>query len=576
MKKLISYLLYTSTLMVLISLGACQKEFEDLPEQNNEEAIKASSSTAQLIKSTSSNDGSFDNIVDGASCFSINFPYVVNVNGLDIIVNTVSKLELIQDLLGDDDDDLEIQFPITVTLTDYSEITLTDEDELEDLVEMCQVLDDDDDIECVSFMFPLKVYSFDITFQQTGSVTLENDMQLRLYFDNLDDDDLISFQFPISLKLYNDIEFAVNSNTELVDVIESAKENCDNDDDDFTKEELENYLVACPMLMKEVIANGESQATQYLDNQMRFEANGAVSINRSAGNTITGNWSTAKIGSKVKLKLNFTELEDISLEWFVYDEGDDRIKLIAKDGNKIILKKGCDIINNDPEVFRQILKECNWVINKVKVDDGELKRLLGYELTFMADGGATLINGTSTKDGTWEVRNNSQGRLVMAIEIADEPNLSFEWLLSDREDERLEFSMDDDDYELILEKICPSNIDDLNAAEIRDMLKTGKWVVTKYLDDGEDETSDYANFDFTFSALALVTVSANSLPVHLGIWKVIKGNDDQLKCYLNFGSIGSLQELTNNWKVVSSSAAKLELRDKDDDGGTNVLIFERK
>ncbi|MCM4168550.1 hypothetical protein DHD08_12755 [Arenibacter sp. H213] len=564
--------------MVFICLGACQKEFEDLPEQNNQEAINASSNTAQLIKGASSKDGSYDNIVDGASCFSINFPYVVNINGLNVNLKTVNDLELIKGLLGENDDDLDIRFPIIVTLADYSEIVLTDEDQLEELVEACQVLGDEDSIDCVSFMYPFKVFSFDITFQQTGSVSVKNDMELRRYFDNLDDDDLISFQFPISLKLYNDIEFVVHNNAEMTDVIESAKKNCDDDDDDdeFSKQELNAYLGACPLLMKEVIANGKYQTTQYLENVMRFEADGTVALNNSTGNTVTGSWSTVKVGSKVKLKLDFNELVDLSLEWFVYDIGGDRIKLIAKDGNRIILKKGCDIINNDPEVLRELLKECSWVISKVKVDDEELKRLLGYEFIIMADGGATISNGTIIKDGTWEVASNSQGRLVMMLDIADETALNFEWLLSDLEDERLEFNMGDDDYELVLEKICTANIADVDAVEIRDILKVDKWVVSKYLDDGEDETSNYANFDFTFSALAVVTVSSNALPVHLGLWKVIKNSDNQLKCYLNFGSVGSLKELTNNWRVVSFSGNRLELRDKDDDGSANILIFEKK
>ncbi|WP_026810422.1 hypothetical protein [Arenibacter latericius] len=576
MKKLISYLLYSSILMLFISLGACQKEFEDLPEQNNSEAIKASSNTAQLIKSASSNDGSYDNIVDGASCFSINFPYVVNINGLNVNVNAVSTLELVQDLLTDGEDDLEIQFPITVTLADFTEMTLNDEDELEDLVEACQVLEDDDDIECVSFVYPIKVYSFDIAFQQTGSVTLESDMQLRRYFDDLDDDALVSFQFPISLKLYNDIEHTVNDNAELVDIIESVKDNCDDDDNDFTQEELSDYLVGCPWLIEEVVTNGTNQTNQYLESLMKFQADGTVTVNNSVGNTVNGTWNTVKVGSKVKLRLNFNELSGISLEWFVYDIDDEMLKLIAKDGNKIILKEGCDFVNNDPEVLRNVLQECSWAINKVTVDDEVLKRLLGYEFTFLANGEVTLVNGADIKNGTWEVANNTQGRLVMSIEITDEPDVSFDWLLSDLEDNNLEFSMGDDDYELVLEKICVDNIADVDAVEIRDILKTGKWEVTKYLDDGDDETEDYANFDFTFSSLALVTVSANSLPVHLGIWKVIKSSDGQLKCYLNFGVIGSLEELTNNWRVISSTANRLELRDKDDDGGTNTLIFERK
>ena len=102
-----------------LSFTSCQEEFEELPGEDSQEAILASSSTAQLIQRTSSKDGSYDNIVDGASCFAINFPYVVNVNGLDINIDAVEDLKLIKNLFDEveiDDDILDIIFPITYNL----------------------------------------------------------------------------------------------------------------------------------------------------------------------------------------------------------------------------------------------------------------------------------------------------------------------------------------------------------------------------------------------------------------------------------------------------------------------------
>ncbi|WP_086476084.1 hypothetical protein [Arenibacter amylolyticus] len=586
MKKLLSYFGYISMLLLLIGLGACQEEIEELPEGNNQEAINASSSTAKLVKRASARDGSYDDIIDDSSCFAINFPYVVNVNGLEVKINSKEDLKFVKDLLGGvafDRSILNIVFPVTITFSDYSEITIANMGQMKELAESCRKGGDDDDIDCVEFVYPITVYSFDVNLQQTGSVSVANDMQLRRYFKDLKDDQLVSFQFPITLKLYNDTEVRVNSNAEMAEVIENAKDECEDDDDDdekerdFTLERLNEYLVACPWLMKEVETKDQNNTPQYFDNLMNFKEDGTVVVRDRSGTQLVGSWKSVVVNERVKLQLEFDVLVDISLEWFVYDIGDGKIKLFADDDNKIILKKACGIVDNTPDTLREILKECSWVIRKIEVDDEELDRLLGYEFSFKAEGVVTLSNGTDTSEGTWGITTNAQGRLVMAITMGEEPGVSFEWLLSDLRDKYLGFSIgEDDDYELILERVCDDNNGDGDVVEIRNILREGKWVVAKYMDDGEDETEDYANLDFNFVLNALVTVSTNDVPLHFGLWRVIRNSEGKLKFYLNFGLEASLEDLTDHWRIVGVTENRIELLDVSSDGSVDLLVFERK
>ena len=83
MKNVLNNFAYISLLIFALTVSSCQDEFEELPNTEDQTTITASSSTAQLIMQTSSNDGSYDNIVDGSSCFAVQFPYTVQVNGLD-------------------------------------------------------------------------------------------------------------------------------------------------------------------------------------------------------------------------------------------------------------------------------------------------------------------------------------------------------------------------------------------------------------------------------------------------------------------------------------------------------------
>ena len=92
MKKFFNYAFYTSLVMLALTFTSCQDEFEKLPEDEAQtEAISATSTTAKLIENTTSNDGSFDNIVDESSCFNVKFPYTVEVNGLEVTINSYGR-----------------------------------------------------------------------------------------------------------------------------------------------------------------------------------------------------------------------------------------------------------------------------------------------------------------------------------------------------------------------------------------------------------------------------------------------------------------------------------------------------
>jgi hypothetical protein len=582
MKKFMSYLMFTGLLLVALSFTSCQEEFEELPGEDNQEAIMASSSTAQLIKRTSSKDGSYDNIVDGASCFAINFPYTVNVNGLEVSIDSAEDLKLIKNIFAEvevDDDILEIIFPVTITLSDYTEIVMNNKEELRAKAKECIEGGDDDDIECIDFVYPIVVYSFDINLQQTANVTVENDMQLRRYFAERGDDDLLSFDFPISLELYDDTTVSVSNNAELANAIETAKSECDEDDDDdyndFTQERLKEYLVACPWLVNEVIRANVDNTGQYFDYVMNFTEDGKVVMKDRIGNSLMGTWSTRIGDNRVLLKLEFEALADFSLEWFVYDLDNGKIKFYAGDGERIIMKKACDIVDNTPDTLREVLRECSWVIKKVKLNNEDVDRLLGYEFNFHAEGVVTLSNESNISEGQWAITTNAQGRLVMAITMGDEPGVSFEWLLSDLRDKRLGFSIEDSNYELVLERVCDNNTNDGDVAEIGNIMMGGDWIVALYKDAGENETADFIEYDFAFSANHNVTVSQNLDPLLNGLWRVIRDSEGKLKVYLNLGEDVPFYDLTNDWDFVSITTNRIELKHKNDDGSYDNLVFEK-
>ncbi|WP_431123047.1 hypothetical protein [Flagellimonas flava] len=582
MKKLIN-LMYAGFVLMALTFTSCQDEFEEVTGGTENEIIQADSSTALLIEKTSSNDGSFDNIVDGASCIALNFPYTVEVNGIEVTIDSREDLHTIEDIFDEvdiDDDILEIIFPITITLADFTEVVIENIEQLRELAADCKEGGDDDDIECIDFVYPITLYTFDINEQQTGEVTVESDEQLRRFFKGLEDDDLVSIQFPITLKKYDGTEIVVDSNAELARALELAKDECDEDDDndynddDFDEERFDFCLTQCPWKIMEVVRDEVNQTDQYYARIIKFFEGGGVTVTDGSGNVVEGTWSSSFTDRGPLLTLEFETLVDFNLEWLVYEIGDHTIKLYNENGNKIILKQLCEDDLPGPDTLREILKECEWIIKKVKNQGEEIDRLLGWEFKFLPEGVVTLSNGVNTSEGTWEIGENNEGVLSLLITMGDEPGVSFEWPLRDLDDHRLKFEVEEIDYELTLLRVCDDNANDGDVTEIRSAMKDGTWVVALYEEDDMNKTEDFAGLDFYFNEMHQVNVDENDNPIIQGVWRVLRGDDNFLKFFLSFDHDGKFNDITDDWYIESVTANRIELV-HEDENSTETLVFEK-
>lgn len=585
MKKLLNLATYTLLLTGALWLGSCQEEFEEVNTSSTTgTSFKATSETAVLIENTSSLDGSFDNIVDGSSCFALNFPYTVNVNGLDITIDSREDLDLIEDVFDEFDEDidiLDIIFPITITQADFTEIVINNKEELAELVRSCVEGGQDDDIECIDFVYPVTFYTFDINNTQTGKVTVENDEQLRRFFHELGEDDIVSLEYPVTLMKKDGTEVQVSNNEELAMALRMAKDSCDEDDDndynddDFSLERLAAYLPECPWVVLTVERDGTDQSGQYEAYLFTFGADGSVQVKDRGGNTINGEWNLRMSDHGPALTLAFDTLVDFNLEWYVCEIGEGKIKLYGSEGNRIVMRSNCgdpgDLL---PGALTEVLRECSWIIKKVTNQDMDIDRLIGYAFEFQAEGVVTLSNGTTTSAGTWAVAQGTNGGLVLAITMGDEPGVSFEWPLRDLLDSRLKFEAADFGYELVLERVC-ANTPDGDVLEIGNILMGGDWTVFAYMEGDMDGTSNYDGFDFSFGMEQVLTVSTNMDPLTTGLWRVVRDSEGNLKVYLNLGDGDDVfADLTDDWDLVSVTANRLELKDiSGGDGTVTTLVF---
>ncbi|WP_046745919.1 hypothetical protein [Kordia zhangzhouensis] len=122
-------------------------------------------------------------------------------------------------------------------------------------------------------------------------------------------------------------------------------------------------------------------------------------------------------------------------------------------------------------------------------------------------------------------------------------------------------------------------------AEITDIAETNTWRITSYIDSGQDETTDFTNYTFTFEAGGTVTASNGTNQV-TGTWSVTdssnsnddSSSDDDIDFNISFNVTTSsvFFDLNDDWDIVTYSSTTISLQDiSGGNGGTDTLVFQR-
>ena len=567
----------------LLLFTSCQDEVIDITPAEESEALTAESELTSLMFSTSIMDGSADNIIDNASCTSIKLPVTVNVNGLEIYIDSEEDFAVIEAIFkefDDDNDHLEIIFPITIILSDYEEIVIENHDALEELIKDCRgENEEDDDIECIDFHYPISFSVFNTDFQIIDVVTIENDRQLHHFLKRIKNKEVIaSLNFPITLEYADGTTLDVNNNEELARTIKEAKDACDEDDDndygddDFTKERLDNYLVACPWVVHEFKRNDVNLSNQYNEYALNFKEDGVVVMRARGGDMLTGTWSTRVTERGALLKLEFETLADFTLEWIVYDIEDGKIKVFEVGGNRIILKRNCDIVFEiTKERIENFLQECYWRVARLHVNDSDNEKdYIGTPLKFYADNVVKLrVNGELVV-GTYQIGVRNAG-FILQITLEGRPDLKLEWLITFLEEDLIK--LENANNQMILKRHCPGTDDDLNYVDA--VLINGLWEVALYEDATGNLTENYFMYTLDFKETGRIVVTDPNNGISNGSWLAYR--NDGLKLGMYFGDNAPFGTLNNRWAIKEITQNRIELKDYSANGEVErILVLEKK
>ena len=130
---------------------------------------------------------------------------------------------------------------------------------------------------------------------------------------------------------------------------------------------------------------------------------------------------------------------------------------------------------------------------------------------------------------------------------------------------------------------CTNGSDDLipNQDLIQQNVQSGSWKITSFIDSGDDETNHFNGYTFVFGANGSITATASGTS-GAGTWNVTDSNSsddsiDDLDFNILFNLGNDLDELSEDWNIVSQSSSRIELiHVSGGNGGTDTLTFERK
>ncbi len=221
--KIEKFFLYFFVSLFVLCIACQEEKTESIVPDDENTSIPKDSELAALVKNVTTHDGSFDDIVDKSYCFSIKLPYSIFQNGR---ILRIDKEEDYTNLSTSDK--IEIQFPVTITLSDYREIVIQDANELSALSSSCRQ-GEDNDIECIDFIYPIQVSTFNINTNRLVTEEVVHDSVLFQIINTLNSNLIVSVNYPVDLLLHNGEKVEVLHNTELtnaiLDVISACNEN---------------------------------------------------------------------------------------------------------------------------------------------------------------------------------------------------------------------------------------------------------------------------------------------------------------------------------------------------------------
>jgi len=116
--------------------------------------------------------------------------------------------------------------------------------------------------------------------------------------------------------------------------------------------------------------------------------------------------------------------------------------------------------------------------------------------------------------------------------------------------------------------------------KIEEDITKGNWKITKFIDSGNNETSSYSEYVFDFQPSGILKANKNTNS-YSGNWSIDDNNSsddslDDLDFNIFFSTPPNLEELSEDWDIISRTSTKIKLiHISGGNGGTDYLTFTK-
>ena len=211
-------------------------------------------------------------------------------------------------------------------------------------------------------------------------------------------------------------------------------------------------------------------------------------------------------------------------------------------------------------------------------DDGDIETssFYNYQFVFEADGTLTARKGANEIIGSWKkISDSGKSKMIITFTFGypfSELNEDWEIEIQNQESIHLKHvSGGNGGTDLLqfgrLPIVTPGNDVTISAP-------SGSWKVSSYVDKGRDRTNYFTGFGFLFNTNNTVNVTTSSGNVS-GTWKLTQ-DSGKTKMILQFPATARLDELNDDWEVISQSDSVIQLKNvSGGNGGISTLSFSK-
>ncbi|MGY0391899.1 LamG domain-containing protein [Bizionia sp. KMM 8389] len=359
--------------ILLFMFTACQEEVHEETQPNDTETIQPNSNLETLMRNTSANDGSVDDILDGSDCFTVNLSVTIVANGVTLTIETLDDLSLLETIFnasGTDEDSVDFLFPIVIILNDYTAVDIESVEELNNFIDTCTA--NEDIIQCADFVYPITFSIYNTSFQIIDTEIIDNDYELYIFLQGLeagtDGAILASLNFPVSVSYSNGRVVEVDNNQALEDALNAASNNCESS---CVEDDVLINLLTCQW---NIVSYDNTD--EYIGYDVFFDGLGNVQfVDGDTTVAIGGLWSLSTVDGAVYVTFSeFTAFsEDLNGTWLVtVCEGDRLILTQEINGASVemILEQIC--VSNPFDCFEsQTITVCDTDNDQFEVLDLE-------------------------------------------------------------------------------------------------------------------------------------------------------------------------------------------------------------